>query len=201
MTATSQDFTTTLLGKTPLGIEEMQARKLGLSPLERRVLILVDGKRSFQELATMAGNVALPDILANLMEKGCIQVTGRATTPVAPAAVPPGAPAAVTPTAQAAAASAGAASAGAPSAGELAGLPDPAMRSPKEVEMARNFMMNTVNTVFQPNTRLSLLEAIAACKTAEDTRRVYPRWAETIASSVIGARRLPEFREKLFQVL
>ena len=201
MTATSQDFTTTLLGKTPLGIEEMQARKLGLSPLERRVLILVDGKRSFQELAAMAGNVALPDILANLMQKGCIQVTGRATTPVAPAAVPPGAPAAATPTAQAAAASAGAASAGAPSAGELAGLPDPAMRSPKEVEMARNFMMNTVNTVFQPNTRLSLLEAIAACKTAEDTRRVYPRWAETIASSVIGARRLPEFREKLFQVL
>ena len=80
-------------------------------------------------------------------------------------------------------------------------LPDPSERSAKDVEMARNFMMNTVNTVFQPNTRLSLLEAIASCKTAEDTRRVYPRWAETIASSTIGARRLPEFREKLFQVL
>jgi hypothetical protein len=32
-------------------------------------------------------------------------------------------------------------------------------------------------------------------------RRVYPRWAETIASSTIGAKRLPEFREKLFKVL
>lgn len=199
MTATSQDFTTTLLGKTPLGVEEMQARKLGLTPLERRVLILIDGKRNFQELAAMAGNVALPDILANLMEKGCIQATGRVAAPVAPAAAPSDAPpAAAAPPAQAAAAGAGA---GTAPAGELAGLPDPAMRSPKEVEMARNFMMNTVNTVFQPNTRLSLLEAIASCKTAEDTRRVYPHWAETIASSTIGARRLPEFREKLFQVL
>ncbi|MCI4441460.1 MAG: hypothetical protein JHC36_09665 [Tibeticola sp.] len=67
--------------------------------------------------------------------------------------------------------------------------------------MARNFMMNTVNTIFQPNTRLSLLEAIFACKTVEEVRRVYPRWAETIASSTIGAKRLPEFREKLFKVL
>lgn len=184
MTATSQDFTTTLLSKTPLGVEEMQARKLGLTPLERRVLILIDGKRNFQELAAMAGNVALPDILANLMEKGRIQATGRAA-----------APAAAAPPAQTVA------GAGAAAAGELSGLPDPAMRSPKEVEMARNFMMNTVNTVFQPNTRLSLLEAIASCKTAEDTPRVYPRWAETIASRAIGARRLPEFREKLFQVL
>ncbi|GAB4204795.1 MAG: hypothetical protein Fur0019_06000 [Tibeticola sp.] len=187
MTATSQDFTTTLLSKTPLGVEEMQARKLGLTPLERRVLILIDGKRNFQELAAMAGNVALPDILANLMEKGCIQATGQAAPPAA--AAPP---------AQTVASVAGA---GAAAAGELSGLPDPEMRSPKEVEMARNFMMNTVNTVFQPNTRLSLLEAIAACKTAEDARRVYPRWAETIASSAIGARRLPEFREKLLQVL
>jgi hypothetical protein len=201
MTATSQDFTTTLLAKTPLGTEEMQSRKLGLSPLERRVLILVDGKRGFQELAAMAGQVALPDILAGLMEKGCIQATGRVAAPAASAAGPASSPAAAAPAAPAATAGAGGSAAASTPAGELAGLPDPAMRSPKEVEMARNFMMNTVNTVFQPNTRLSLLEAIAACKTAEDTRRVYPRWAETIASSTIGARRLPEFREKLFQVL
>lgn len=180
MTATSQDFTTTLLAKTPLGTEEMQSRKLGLSPLERRVLILIDGKRGFQELAAMAGQVALPDILTSLLEKGCIQVTASVAPAAAADAATSARPAAV---------------------GDLSDLPDPAMRSPKEVEMARNFMMNTVNTVFQPYTRLSLLEAIAACKTAEDTRRVYPRWAETIASSTIGARRLPEFREKLFQVL
>lgn len=201
MTATSQDFTTTLLAKTPLGTEEMQSRKLGLSPLERRVLILIDGKRSFQELAAMAGQVALPDILAGLMEKGCIQATGRVAAPAASAAAPVSGTAAAAPAAPATTVGAGGSAAASTSAGELAGLPDPAMRSLKEVEMARNFMMNTVNTVFQPNTRLSLLEAIAACKTAEDTRRVDPRWAETIASSTIGARRLPEFREKLFQVL
>jgi len=80
-------------------------------------------------------------------------------------------------------------------------LPEASSRSAKDVEMARNFMTNTVNTIFQANTRLTLLEAIFACKTAEDARRVYPKWAETIASSSIGAKRLPDFREKLFKVL
>ena len=80
-------------------------------------------------------------------------------------------------------------------------LPDPTTRTAKEVDMARHFMMNTVNTIFQANTRLTLLEAIHACKSVEDVRRVYPKWAETIGSSAIGAKRLPEFREKLFKVL
>ncbi|RPE70645.1 hypothetical protein EDC62_1128 [Tibeticola sediminis] len=185
---TPADFTSTILGKTPVGTEEMQARKLGLSPLERRVLILIDGKRSYAELATLAGNVSLPDVLTVLWEKGCIHSLGRAATSSSSTASRSASPAPAPATRPS-------------EPDDLAMLPDPSERSAKDVEMARNFMMNTVNTIFQPNTRLSLLEAIFACKTVEEVRRVYPRWAETIASSTIGAKRLPGFREKLFKVL
>ncbi len=83
----------------------------------------------------------------------------------------------------------------------LSGLPQAEMRSPKEIEMARNFMTNTVNTMFLQNMRLTLIESIFAARTAEDLRRVYPVWAETMASIDIGAKRLPDLRQKLLQVL
>lgn len=67
--------------------------------------------------------------------------------------------------------------------------------------MARNFMTNTINTMFGQNMRLTLIESIFAARTAEDLRRVYPVWAETTASIGIGAKRLPELRQKLLQVL
>ena len=51
------------------------------------------------------------------------------------------------------------------------------------------------------NTRLSLLEALLACKTTEDLRRVYPSWVDTLSASRIGVKRLPELRDKLFVVL
>ena len=84
---------------------------------------------------------------------------------------------------------------------ELASLPPPESRSSKDIEMARNFMTNTINTIFQPNTRLTLLEALLAGKTSQDLRRVYLSWATTMSTSAMGTKRLPEFREKLFKVL
>jgi hypothetical protein len=67
--------------------------------------------------------------------------------------------------------------------------------------MARNFMTNTINTMFGQNMRLTLIEAIFTARTADDLRRVYPVWAETMASIGVGAKRQPELRLKLFQVL
>lgn len=151
----------------------------------RRLLILVDGKRSYQELSTFVAGHDLTALLEELQTKGCVEATALspvAAIPKAPAANPAN-PVAPTTT------------------HELAKLPAASTRTAKDVDMARHFMMNTVNTVFQQNTRLTLMEAIFSCKTVEDVRHVYPKWAETMRSSVIGARRLPEFHEKLFQVL
>ncbi|MBE2263984.1 MAG: hypothetical protein IAE92_14645 [Burkholderiaceae bacterium] len=173
--------------KTPEGQQEIQSRALGLSPLVRRTLVLVDGQRSGADLAVFATGQDISAILNELLEKGCIAARVVAAAP--PKAAPAAAPAVPSE-----------APAGAFSA-DLTGLPPVETRGPKEVEMARNFMMNTVNTIFGQNTRFTLMEAIFACKTAEDTRRVYSMWAEALNTSRIGAKRLPELREKLFQVL
>jgi hypothetical protein len=185
MTDSTLDLSRALFVKTALGQQEIQSRALGLNPLVRRLLILVDGKRSFQELGTFVAGHDLADLLGELQTKGCIEATVLAapSAPSVRATAPQSSPAAT------------------PSEKGFASLPEASTRTAKEVDMARNFMMNTVNTVFQQNTRLTLMEAIAACNSVDDVRRVYPKWVETMSASSIGARRLPDFQEKLFKVL
>jgi len=182
------DFLSAVFAKTAIGQHEVSTRALGLSPLARRLLILVDGKRSGQELAEFVAGHPVVDLLGELLTRQCIEVVGTAAAPVK----------AATPDKTASASAS--ASVTTPEAA-LAALPPAESRSAQDLEMARNFMTNTVNTIFQPNTRLTLLKAIVACKTSAEAREVYPRWAETMAASTIGARRLPEFHDKLFKVL
>ncbi|NDP39240.1 MAG: hypothetical protein GZ093_10900 [Rhodoferax sp.] len=180
MTAVAIDLTRGVFAKTAIGQQEIASRSLGLGPLPRRLLVLIDGKRNGQELAVFTPGQDIEVLLSQLIENGCIEVqaprqAAPATQPVAPAQPVPGA--------------------------ELASLPPPESRSAKDIEMARNFMTNTINTVFAQNTRLTLLEALLACKTSQDLRRVYLSWVETMSTSAMGTKRLPEFREKLFKVL
>jgi hypothetical protein len=128
----------------------VQSRSQGLTPLPRRLLILVDGKRSGKDLAVFVEGHA----------------AGASATKAA-----------------------------------LAKLPDASTRSVKDLEKARNFMMNTINAVFQQNTRLTLMKTISECRSTEEIRRAYPKWVDNMRSSVEGAKRLPEFHDKLFAVL
>lgn len=178
MTDVSPDLAAATFAKTAAGIQEIQSRALGLPPMTRRLLVLVDGKRSGKELAVFAAGHDVGDILGQLLAQGCIEALAAAET--APVAAPAAAPA---------------------GAAELSGLPQASARSARDIEMARNFMTNTINTMFGQNMRLSLIESIFAARTADDLRRVYPAWAETMATIGVGAKRLPELRLKLFQVL
>lgn len=175
-TDVSPDFAATTFAKTAAGSQEIQSRALGLPPLTRRLLVLVDGKRSGRELAAFVAGHDAAELLGQLLAHGCIEALAPKAAAVA---------AAVAPAAESV----------------LSGLPQAATRSAKDTEMARNFMTNTINTMFGQNMRLTLVESIFAARTAEDLRRVYPAWAETMASLGVGAKRLPELRQKLFQVL
>ena len=178
------DLTGTTFFKTATGLQEIQHRSLGLPALIRRVLVLVDGKRSGKELAAFAGGEEnIQEVLNQLMEYGCIDTqTGEkpvAATPVAPfSALEPG-----------------------DYAAELAGLPHAALRSTKEIEIARNFMVNTTNGIFGQNMRLSLIKSLLACQSAEELRQVYPAWAGNMASTEASAKGLPELCARLFVVL
>lgn len=176
MNDVSLNLSTATFTKTAVGQQEIQTRSLGLPPLVRRVLVLIDGQRSGKELAAFVPGQDVLLLLSQLIAQGCVEALAH--VPAAPAAPVP-----------------------AEGGATLSGLPNAGTRSPKDIEMARNFMMNSINTMFGQNMRLSMIESIFACKTAEDLRRVYPAWAESMSTIAIGAKRLPELRQKLFDVL
>jgi hypothetical protein len=192
MPEVSPDLTRVVFAKTAAGQQEIHARALGLGPLPRRLLVLIDGKRTGQELAAFVTGHDVKELLEELLEKACIEAVAP-VAPVAPTAPVPGMGASLNP--QAASTPTDSLEAA------LSSLPPAETRSAKEIEMARNFMMNTVNTVFGKNLRLSMVEAIFNCQTTQELRQVYPKWVELMLSNGVGTKRLPELRTQLLKVL
>ena len=176
----------TVFAKTPQGQQEMQTRSLGLSPLARRVLVLVDGRRSGSDLAAFvpAGGIEAP--LDELLARSCIEAVAQLASPPPATRPKPQPPSAVRP----------------PADGEgLSQLPAAETRTAQDLEKARNFMTNTVNNIFGHHNRISLIESIFTCQSSSQLRQVYPAWAQALSGNSIGKKRLPELREKLFTVL
>lgn len=183
----SIDLNATVFAKTELGQQEIQSRNLGLSLLVRRALLLVDGKRTGAELSVfLVGKGDIEAVLAQLLEMGCIEVVARnGKSASAPAAVPQAAvetPAAV-------------------AGGDIPGLPPAESRTAKDNEMARNFMINSVNSIIGQNMRITLVKDIFHAETTEQLRTIYHAWAASMSNHGAGSRRLPELKEKLFKVL
>ncbi len=182
------ELSAAVFAKTSVGQQEIPSRSLGLSPLVRRILVLVDGKRRGAELATfLAGVGDIDAVLKELLDRGCIEVV--ATARPAPSKVPEvasGAPPAAAPPAE---------------ADTLAHLPPADTRSAQDNEMARNFMINSVNAIIGQQMRISLIHDIFHAQGTEEVRKVYHAWARSMGDHGAGARRLPELREKLFKVL
>jgi len=82
--------------KTAAGRAELDRRSAGLSPRQRQLLILVDGRRTEAELAALiGGSDALAELLAVLRAKGLVadaaggdEETGHTTIQPAPEAPP-----------------------------------------------------------------------------------------------------------------
>ena len=182
------DLTTAVYTKTAVGQQEIQTRSLGLSPLVRRILVVIDGKRSGSELAAfLSGSGDIEEILAQLLTLDCVEAQVRAK----PMASPAPAAAAAVPTNEATGSL----------SSEIPGLPSADSRSAKDNEMARNFMINSINSIIGQNMRISLVHDIFHAETTEQLRVVYHAWASSMSNHSMGAKRLPELREKLFKVL
>ena len=187
MPDSSPDFGSAVFAKTAAGQQEIASRALGLSPLARRLLVLIDGRRTGEDLRPFVGDRDLDVYLNELLGHGCTEITAR-VTPVVNADPTP-TPAAGNPALSSA------------SSDWLAVLPAAETRTAKDLEMARNFMTNTVNNIFGHNNRISLIESIYNSKTTGDLRGVYSAWASALETNSTGHKRLPELREKLFVVL
>jgi type IV secretory pathway VirB10-like protein len=65
-----------IYSKTAKGAAEIAARSGALTPAMRRVLIMVDGRRTAAELELVARDGEFESIIAALLEKGMIEQTG-----------------------------------------------------------------------------------------------------------------------------
>ncbi|MBT0960175.1 hypothetical protein [Denitromonas iodatirespirans] len=162
--------------KTAKGVAEVETRADRLKPALRRLLILVDGKKTLDILKSMVGIDTIDEPLTQLLEGGYIEPVGAATESAAEAA--PASSAKVF---------------------DLASLP--AERDPKDLDKARNFMINTLKHFHGPYTKLDLMRQVQACETHDALRALYADWLRCMHESIMAERRLDELNQQLFDVL
>jgi hypothetical protein len=168
-----------IFAKTVKGQEELTTKSAGLTPRQRRVLIMVDGKRTVDELRDMLQADDLQHTLGLLEEDGHIAVASLKED--SSGAVQP-APAE-----------------GLPSI--TAFRPPPYPPNAKEMDMARNFIMNSLKTFCGPFAHLEIVERAFAAKTHEELRLQFDPWLHAVMQTRDGKRRAEELRGQLLKVI
>lgn len=157
--------------KTPKGLEEMITRRHGLGLKERKVLILVDGKRDAAALSRLFDDA--PQRLDSLAANGFI----------APLTQPVAEPAAIA----------------APETAPPAQRASPRTEH-ERFDLARNFMLNTINA-YVGVVASSLSESLEQSESIEDLRKLFFAWRDAIELSRDGRKALPELEKRLAALL
>jgi len=166
--------------KTAAGQQEMAARSAGLTPRQRQMLVLCDGRRRIGDLEAMFGADDTGQALARLLDLQLVAVNDRTASGFEATVSDP--------------------------AGDLAepeapqAPPEPA-RTPAQVEMARNFMINTLMSFCGRYEKLSLIEKINAAQGSAELRTHYDDWQRAILGTMVGKRRWKEIEPQLLAVL
>lgn len=166
-----------IFAKTPKGQEELTAKTGGLTPRQRRVLIMVDGKRTVNELREMLLSDDLQHTLGLLEESGFIEVSGLKDAAGATQPAPDG-----------------------PLPSITAFRPVDAT-SAKDMDLARNFIQNTLKTFCGPFAHLHIVEAAYAAKSHEELRLQFDPWFHAVVQTREGRRRAEELRTLLLRVI
>lgn len=165
----------TIYTKTPKGQDEIAHRSGDVGQRARRLLILIDGRRGTDELAALSADDAIATTLSQLEEAGLIEaVAAAAPERVMPAAV-------VEPASRAIAGGQ------APKAGDL--------------QLARDFMMNTLRTFHGPYAKLGLMKRIQAAPDRDGLMALHEEWLASISETRIGRKRAEELTERLMAVM
>lgn len=168
------DTVTTIYAKTPKGQQELEQRGPGLSLRARRLLILLDGKRDRGEVATLVADSEFDRTLALLVEQGYAEARGGQAAAAAPPVKPPPVAARETPLES---------------------------EDPRRVEMARNFMLNSLMAFYGPHEKLSLKTSIQQSRRQDELRGLYDDWLNSITATRAGKMRAEELQGRLRAVL
>jgi hypothetical protein len=192
--------------KTPKGIAEIEHRSHGVSARQRKLLILIDGKRDEKDLAAMFPGADASAILASLLDEGYVKLLAPAPPPapqpvaqksVAPkSAVPqPVAPKSVAPQ-------------------PIAPRPvAPRAMTGNEAErfaQARQFMISTTRAhislndpslINQLGESVSLISHLEACADLDALREQLNPWREVLKLSREGRKDMADLEKKLVPLL
>jgi hypothetical protein len=169
-----------VFAKTQKGQAEMETRSGGLTPRVRRVLIMVDGKRTVDELRGTLAADDLTHTLGLLEEDGYIEVVALKdnrsgqSRPATEQALP-----------------------------AITAFRPLVIQSgdPTKLAKARNFMANTLNAFVGTMGASSLIQRIESADGHEGLRAVYDEWYQAIVSSRDGRREAESLRGKLLEVI
>ena len=178
-------MTTAIFGKTPKGIQEVETKANGLSMIERWVLISIDGKRTFEDLKALPRVNDLNGILTLLETGGYIRKVGSSS-------------ASATNTANSAEPTTTNIASGA-SALRFRALPP--RFDPATFGMAKNFMINTLNSFKGFYGATSLVRSLDHCQTHEELRALFDAWHESISSTRQWQKQGADLQKKLLDVL
>lgn len=166
-----------VFAKTPKGHDEITTRAGGLSHRDRRVLIFVDGKKTVEDMLDMLQSDDLLNTLSMLEAEGYIEVVssvndkGRTAAPDEPVS----------------------------SITSFRPLPNPTNQ--KELDMAKNYMMNSLKAFVGPHAHLSIVEAVFAATDHAQLREQYDAWFAAITDTSQGKRRAEHLRAELLKVI
>lgn len=162
---------TVIFAKTRKGQAEIETRSAGLGVRARRLLILLDGRRSIDEVRAMVADPRLDETLAMLQAEGYIDsVWSARSSPAAAEEQPP------------------AAGSAAPS-------------DPARLDKARNFMLNAMRTFNGPYHNIDLMTRIQGARGADELRGLVDAWLTSIELTKMGRLRAEELRLRVLEVL
>lgn len=164
--------------KTAKGTEEMEKRNHGLGPKVRRILIMIDGKRTVDALREMIPSDDLTHTIGVLEEEGFIEVFAISSASGAAVAPPPGPLPSIT-------------------AFRDEPPPDDAVR----VQMSRNFMENTLKAFVGSLGMSALIDRLDEAQSLGDLRACFDEWYQAIVSSRDGRREAEKLRSKLLETI
>lgn len=164
----------TILTKTQKGQDEIDQRSGSLPLRARRLLILIDGRRDRNTLEQMLGDAAFAEALDLLATQGYVELA--ATAAMAPPAADP------------------------EPSGTTGAVP-PAAKGAEQLEVARNFMMNTLRTFNGPYAKLGLIQRIHSSSQRSELLALFEEWQRSIMETAMGRKRADELSARLQAVI
>ena len=170
----------TVYDKTQLGRLEVKTRSNDLTPIQRRILILADGRRTAENILKFSRVVNYQRILDELVDEGFLEIVGgtRGAAPTAPS--------------RPLAASTERAAPGAPQAAVVGG---------GNLTDARDFMLATLATHSSPAKTSQLVEEIQQASSTLDLTRFVDDWYHIISDNPYAASIVDDLRTSLVEKL